>query len=109
MNDYLSFRGRISRSEFLTRYWLPLAAIEAVAMVLDRCTGGYFFAAAILCLCWPAWAGVAKRLHDRDRSGWFQLISLIPLIGWGWLLVETWFIKGTPGPNRFGADPLGQA
>jgi uncharacterized membrane protein YhaH (DUF805 family) len=54
----------------------------------------------------PGFAGLAKRCHDRDRSGWFQLISLIPLIGSIWLLVEVGFLRGTPGPNRFGPDPL---
>ncbi|HAE49771.1 MAG TPA: DUF805 domain-containing protein, partial [Tistrella mobilis] len=48
----------------------------------------------------------ARRCHDRGRSGWFQLIMLIPLIGWIWLLVEIGFLRGTEGPNRFGPDPL---
>jgi uncharacterized membrane protein YhaH (DUF805 family) len=43
-----------------------------------------------------------KRFHDRDKSGWWVLIGLIPLIGAIWLLVELGFLKGTPGPNRFG-------
>lgn len=51
-------------------------------------------------------AGAAKRLHDRDRSGWFQLIVLIPLTGAIWLGVEIGFLRGTFGPNRFGPDPL---
>ena len=54
------------------------------------------------------WAGVAlavKRVHDRDRSGWFMLVCLIPLVGL-WFIVETLFLKGTDGTNRFGADPL---
>ena len=43
-----------------------------------------------------------KRFHDRDKSGWWVLIGLIPIIGPIWLLVECGFLKGTPGPNRFG-------
>ena len=56
---------------------------------------------------WAAFAINAKRCHDRDRSGWFQLIALIPLIGSIWLLVELGFLDGTQGPNRFGPSPKG--
>jgi uncharacterized membrane protein YhaH (DUF805 family) len=45
-----------------------------------------------------------KRFHDRDKSGWWVLIGLIPIIGVIWLLIELGFLKGTPGPNRFGTD-----
>jgi uncharacterized membrane protein YhaH (DUF805 family) len=48
-----------------------------------------------------------KRCHDRDKSGWFVLIGLIPLIGAIWLLVELGFLDGTQGPNRFGPSPKG--
>ncbi len=48
-----------------------------------------------------------KRCHDRGRSGWFLLASLIPLAGPIWVLVELGFLRGTVGPNRFGPDPLG--
>ena len=55
------------------------------------------------------WFGLAlqvKRWHDRNKSGWWVLINLVPLIGGIWALVETGFLAGTPGPNRFGEDPL---
>ena len=44
-----------------------------------------------------------KRFHDRDKSGWWVLIVLIPIIGAIWLLIELGFLKGTLGPNRFGS------
>jgi uncharacterized membrane protein YhaH (DUF805 family) len=47
-----------------------------------------------------------KRFHDRDKSGWWLLISLVPLIGPLWLLVELGFLQGSEGANRFGPDPL---
>ena len=43
-----------------------------------------------------------KRFHDRNKSGWWLLIGLIPIIGAIWLLIELGFLTGTPGPNRFG-------
>ena len=47
-----------------------------------------------------------KRAHDRNRTGWYALIILIPLAGPLWFLVEFGFLSGTAGPNRFGADPV---
>lgn len=54
------------------------------------------------------WSGIcvnAKRCHDRGRSGWFQLIILIPLIGPLWYMIECGFLRGTRGSNPFGPDP----
>ncbi len=63
---------------------------------------GLFF----LPLYWIGLAVTVKRSHDRDKSGWWILIALIPLIGAIWFLIEFGFLRGTPGPNRFGPDPL---
>jgi uncharacterized membrane protein YhaH (DUF805 family) len=57
---------------------------------------------------WPWIAVSVKRFHDRGRSGWFLLIALIPFFGALWLLIELGFLRGTPGPNRFGSYPLAQ-
>jgi uncharacterized membrane protein YhaH (DUF805 family) len=40
-----------------------------------------------------------RRLHDVDRSGWWQLIALIPLIGW--IIVIIWLAQEGKQPNRF--------
>ena len=82
---------------------------------------------------WIFLAATIKRLHDRDRSGWWIIVFVIapalfgkigetpdasdavsllafaalPLTTWG--AVELLFLKGTQGPNRFGADPLAPA
>jgi uncharacterized membrane protein YhaH (DUF805 family) len=54
----------------------------------------------------PYVAGCTKRCHDRDRSGWFLLRSLIPLVN-VWVGVELGFLAGPPGPNRY--SPPGDA
>jgi Predicted membrane protein len=46
-----------------------------------------------------------KRCHDRDRSGWFVLVALVPPFTL-WYLIETLCLRGTQGSNRFGRDPL---
>jgi uncharacterized membrane protein YhaH (DUF805 family) len=45
-----------------------------------------------------------RRLHDRDKSGWFMLIMLIPLVG-GIILLVVCAMEGTHGSNKYGADP----
>ena len=59
-----------------------------------------------LALFLPGLAVGARRLHDLDRTGWWLLLYLLPLIGWLVLLVF-FVLRGTEGSNRFGPDPLG--
>ena len=58
-----------------------------------------------LVLVWTHLAVFVKRWHDRNKSGWWMLINLIPFIGWLWSLIECGFLDGTPGPNTYGPDP----
>jgi uncharacterized membrane protein YhaH (DUF805 family) len=57
-----------------------------------------------LALFLPGLAMSVRRLHDTDRSGWFVLLALIPLVGFIILLVF-YVQEGTPGDNKFGANP----
>ena len=89
---------------------LPLTAIGIVLVFVDMATGRYnpergiglFSGIFALLSLIPAVIVYIKRFHDRDKSGWWVLIGLIPLIGPLWLLIELGFLKGTDGPNRFG-------
>ena len=101
----LSFNGRISRKP----YWLYLLAttlLSAAAGALDAGSDAPAISGALgILLIWPGLAVSAKRWHDRGKSGWWNLVWLIPLIGWLWVLIECGFLPGTEGPNRFGAAP----
>jgi hypothetical protein len=48
--------------------------------------------------------GAVSSLHDTDRSAWWLLLLLIPVIGWLVILIFN-CQNGTPGNNRFGPDP----
>lgn len=51
----------------------------------------------------PLWAVQFRRLHDTDRSAWWLLLLLIPIVGW--LIILAFNCQdGTPGTNRFGPD-----
>lgn len=122
-----SFQGRISRSSFWTGIGILLATNALAAIISSVATGvsqvpdsdgtsHVGSAVAIgLTLVWVAvgilntWAGLSltvKRYHDRDKSGWWVLIQLIPIVGAIWAFVETGCLAGTSGANRFGPDPL---
>ncbi len=104
LSNYFTFSGRGSRSEF---WWFTLAMLLAsiAAAVVDAVTG-YSFAEAVVSLgtIVPAVAATARRLHDTDRSGWWMLIAIIPLVG-AVLLIVWEASAGTPGPNRYGPPP----
>jgi uncharacterized membrane protein YhaH (DUF805 family) len=116
---FLKMDGRINRRPF----WLGILAIvvvSVVAAIIDAILGLPRFGAneysggtgilgiiVGLALIYPSICLSGKRWHDRDKSAWWILIGLIPIIGWIWALVETGFLAGTRGPNRFGPDPLG--
>jgi uncharacterized membrane protein YhaH (DUF805 family) len=117
MRRYADFQGRASRAE----YWLFalfIAVVEAVLMALGKAMGapgssGAMGASAVLGLfvlavLIPSLAVGVRRLHDTNRSGWWLLISLIPLIGAIVVLVFT-VLNGTRGSNRFGPDPKNPA
>jgi uncharacterized membrane protein YhaH (DUF805 family) len=80
-------------------------------------------------LIWIGLAIGAKRLHDRDKSAWWLLVFyaapgilstagnrmeevgfiILHIISFGisvWAFVELGCLRGTPGPNRYGPDPL---
>lgn len=108
-----SFNGRISRSE----YWLkgvlvlmPFSILNNILFFAVDSDVAYIFAAIISVISlWPGIALNVKRWHDRDRSTLWFLTLLIPFVNLGfmiWIMVETYFLKGTDGTNRFGDDPL---
>jgi uncharacterized membrane protein YhaH (DUF805 family) len=54
----------------------------------------------------PSIAVTVRRLHDTGRSGWWILISLVPVIGWIVLLVFM-LTDSQPGSNQYGPNPKG--
>jgi len=103
-----SFKGRINRKPFFM-YQISLVLLWTFYCLLLH--ADFFMKDEksipfVLITSWPTFAVQAKRWHDRDKSGWWLLINFIPLVGAIWSLIETCFIEGTRGENRFGKDPL---
>ncbi|MEU4715257.1 DUF805 domain-containing protein [Micromonospora purpureochromogenes] len=113
LSQYAGFGGRARRSEY---WWFALFTLilSIVAGILDGALGtnigsdpsstGVIGLIVSLALLLPTLAVAVRRLHDTDRSGWWLLIGLVPLVGAIVLLV--FFVKdGTRGSNQYGADP----
>ena len=118
LKQYADFGGRARRTEFWM-FVLVNVVISIVLGIVDTATGtanayavggmasyspgilGGLYALAVLI---PSIAVTVRRLHDTDRSGWWFLIQLIPIVG-GIVLLVFACLEGTRGPNRFGADP----
>lgn len=104
-----AFDGRINRAKFwlgIVSIWVILLIIGGIAGAMNSTFGWLIFAVLYVGVIWVGLAVSIKRWHDRDKSGWWVLIGLIPIIGGIWALVETDFLEGTQGPNQYGPDPL---
>ena len=98
-DKYAEFNGRASRSEF---WWFALATF-LVGLALSILHLDIIALLVNLALAVPSLAVGARRLHDIGKSGWFQLIWLIPLVGWIFLV----YLLAQPsvGPNQYGEGP----
>lgn len=126
-----SYKGRIRRHIFWLKSLLPAALLAtAFPFIPDLIPyAGMAKLAGYMFLLWIVTAGLAKRLHDRDHTGWLQMLFTGPVIimlvfqflsltqpwlavGWFitgivgvWIVAETGFIAGKSGHNQFGEDP----
>ncbi|MCU0928710.1 MAG: DUF805 domain-containing protein [Burkholderiaceae bacterium] len=106
---FFSFRGRIARGTWWLYGVAAMLGLGVLLTALLRIAGvdpDTSAGAASLLLLWPSLAISVKRWHDRDKSAWWVLVGLIPVIGGLWLLIENGMLRGTPGPNRYGPDPV---
>lgn len=104
-----NFEGRASRSAFW--WWVLLIFIinVAVSLVFGNGRGGsgflLFLGWVISIILWLATIAVGcRRLHDTGKSGWLQLLALIPCVGII-ILVVFWVQPGAVGDNVHGPAP----
>jgi uncharacterized membrane protein YhaH (DUF805 family) len=121
---YAEFSGRSRRKEFwffvLFQYVVAFAWAAALGLVMLLLYLADASEDTMMTICWilvvpyalyslwamiPGLAVTIRRLHDLDKSGWHILVGLIPLVG-GIILIIWYATEGTPGPNRYGPDPL---
>lgn len=112
LKNYAVFNGRARRME----YWMFTLFNVIISLVLAIIGQSMFKNGMIgepqllnniysLVILIPLIAVSVRRLHDIDKSGWWFLLFLIPIIGT--ILMIFFFVQqGTQGRNRFGEDPL---
>lgn len=130
LKHYADFSGRARRSEFwyytlfhflfaLLPLFIGLILLLVSAASQDYSTPGspsaptilgalLSFVGIIACLGFlvPTWAVTARRLHDTGKSGWFQLLRYVPIVG-GILLLIWYCTDSEPGENQYGPNPKG--
>ncbi|MCK5237378.1 MAG: DUF805 domain-containing protein [Deltaproteobacteria bacterium] len=127
---WFSCKGRIPRSTYWLKFYLPLFVLYFVFMFIfmssavssaeslqagnNAAMSGMMGAMSaawglfVLITIYPSIAVSIKRAHDRGRSGWFILLYFVPIVSL-WPAIELGFFKGTTGTNAYGDDPLGPA
>lgn len=117
--NYANFNGRSRRAEF----WWPYLMIFIITLVLtvvmmsglnsaqysndvplSVMIGGGLLGIFVLAILIPQIAVSVRRLHDRNMTGWFYLVSFVPYVG-GIILLVMMALPGTQGPNKYGPDP----
>lgn len=108
LQKYTVFEGRARRKEYWFFVLFNLIITIVISVVESGIgTGGVLGIIYMLGVFLPSVAVAIRRLHDTDRSGWWLLISFIPVIGVIVLLVLL-ALDSTPGDNRFGPNPKGE-
>lgn len=109
LKKYTEFKGRASRSEYW--YWflftfllnICVSILDLVIFPFDE--WGPLGTIISIAVFLPSIAVGARRLHDIGKSGWWQLLWCLPIIGW--IVLVIWLVRvGQPDENAFGANPL---
>ena len=107
LKKYVEFTGRATRTE----YWMFALFSVIVSVVLSIVDGvlgttGVLAGLYALAVFLPSLGVLIRRLHDTDRSGWWFLITLVPLVGFIVLIV--FLVQDSqPATNRYGPSPKG--
>jgi|RhiMethySRZTD1v2_1073278.scaffolds.fasta_scaffold99419_5 uncharacterized membrane protein YhaH (DUF805 family) len=111
LQKYAVFSGRSRRKEFWM-FVLFTFVVEIVLAIIDAIIGTYNTALGIgllsglfyLAILVPSIALNTRRLHDIGKSGWFQLLFIIPIVGF--ILWIIWMVRDSDdGVNKYGPSP----
>jgi uncharacterized membrane protein YhaH (DUF805 family) len=108
--NYITFTGRSRRAAYWMFVLFNFIAV-ILANVIDNVLGlageagyGPFSMIYGLAVFLPGLALAIRRLHDTGRSGWWMLISFIPIVGLIVLII--FFVQDSqPGSNQYGPNP----
>ena len=107
LKKYAVFDGRAHRTEFWLFFLFSFIISLFLGVIVGLVESLWFittlYALAVLI---PGLAVSARRLHDTNRSGWWILTGLVPILGWIALLI--FYVEDSrPGANQYGPNPKG--
>jgi uncharacterized membrane protein YhaH (DUF805 family) len=111
VEKYADFAGRAPRAEY---WWFYLLVVVGyiITTIIDSILGmgpyGVLTILFALAMLLPSLAVGVRRLHDTNRSGWWLLIGLVPLIG-AIVLLVFFVLPSEPAENSYGSSPYGEA
>ena len=113
LKKYAVFDGRAQRAEYWY-FFLFSMIISLVFVAIDIATGsfneetGFGLLSGIytLAVLIPTIAVGVRRLHDTNRTGWWMLLALVPLIGFI-VLIVFFVIDSDQSANEYGKNPKG--
>jgi uncharacterized membrane protein YhaH (DUF805 family) len=108
-DHYTKFDGRASRPAYW--WWFLFGILVGIAAnIIDAIIGSFGIISGLagLALLLPGLSVSIRRFHDINRSGWWILIFIVPIVGFVlWLI---WFTReGDPGENQYGPPPAESA
>lgn len=110
LKNYFKFSGRATRSEYW--YFVLFGLLFSLtAMLIDFSIGTFYIEEGIgifssiytLAILIPSLAVTVRRLHDTNRSAWWLLISLIPIIGL--IVLTVFYCQDSKEDNKYGVNP----
>ena len=110
LKNYFKFSGRATRSEYW--YFVLFGLLFSLAaMLIDFSIGTFYIEEGIgifssiytLTILIPSLAVTVRRLHDTNRSAWWLLISLIPIIGL--IVLTVFYCQDSKVDNKYGVNP----
>lgn len=111
---FFSYHGRLNRKRYILRALLVSVLMGLVNGVMGEMVESDSTVLHILSLlplfvvlagCVSSIMLAIRRWHDLGKSGWYNLLALIPLVNF-FVTIYLWAKKGTEGPNVYGDDPL---
>jgi uncharacterized membrane protein YhaH (DUF805 family) len=99
LKKYADFTGRARREE----YWMYMLIYLIISIILAVLGLRVISMLVGLGLLIPSFSITARRLHDTSRSGWWQLITLIPLIGI--IVMIVFLVQEGHDTNEYGVNP----
>ena len=101
LKRYLDFSGRSPRIEYWMFQLFYILSLIVLVLVFPEDTAVILASIFLIGTFLPMLAVSIRRFHDQDRSGWFILLSFIPVVG-GIILIVFMCLPGTPGNNTYG-------